>query len=221
MEVPPCPFDDVEEISCSGAPIGVAQNIMLAEAAMNVPVKLGRVLKRPAAATCSEIAPAPKKKKTSGSDAVAPLAASGFVTALARNKKKPSGSEAAPPAAAIGSETKSAEAAMVKLDAAFRRVVERTVHKCLWPTNVSKEGALSYTVRSTCGASLCIRCSKDKLSFSATCERSCTAKGNNLIRKTMKYPLRPSTGFHEWWHAVRAVICQCDEGIAWVKFDAD
>ena len=110
---------------------------------------------------------------------------------------------------------------MVKLDVAFRRVVERTVHKCLWPTNVSKEGALSYTVRSTCGASLCIRCSKDKLSFGATCERSCTAKGNNLIRKTMKYPLRPSTGFHEWWHAVRAVTCQCDEGIAWVKLDAD
>ena len=103
---PPCPFDDVEDISdseeetevevrppvCGGAPIGVAQNIMLAEAAMNVPVKLGRVLKRPAAATCSGIAPAPKKKKPSGSEAVAPAAATGFVTAPARKKK----SQAAP-----------------------------------------------------------------------------------------------------------------------------
>ena len=111
------------------------------------------------------------------------------------------------------------EAGAFRLEAKFWGLVRKTLPQFLWPQNITKADALSYTLRSSCGAALCIRTSKTGSSFSSVIERTCSAKGSKSIRKSTAF--RPGQIFEEWWHAIRAMACECDETVAWKTHNAD
>ena len=106
-----------------------------------------------------------------------------------------------------------AEAEAFRLEASFGGVVREFLPQFLWPQNITKADALSYTLRSCCGAALCIRSTAKGSSFASVIERTCSVKGSEAIRKSTAF--RPGQSFQEWWQATRAMACECDEKVAW------
>ena len=168
-------------------PIGLFENIALAERSNDKPIKIasrGGARKRPASAS-GDLSPAVAKAK-------------GTI-----HKK---------PASARGAGDVAGKAFLDNLDPAFKDSVQEMLPVWLWPQKLGKEGAKSYCIESTCRARLTFIRSSEKLSV--TIERTCLCQGGDAVRKTLTYP---NGGFHEWWPAIRTIACDCDEKDAWGK----
>jgi hypothetical protein len=166
-------------------PIGLFENIALAERSNDKPIKIasrGGARKRPASAS-GDLSPAVAKAK-------------GTI-----HKK---------PASASGAGDVAGKAFLDNLDPAFKDSVQEMLPVWLWPQKLGKEGAKSYCIESTCRARLTFIRSSEKLSV--TIERTCLCQGGDAVRKTLTYP---NGGFREWWPAIRTIACDCDEKDAW------